>query len=291
MRIIFIGTVETSAILLKKLITLKANIIHVITKKSSNFNSDFFDLSSIAKAESIPFKYVENINDEENVALIKKLVPDIIFCFGWSHLIKREILNIPNKGIIGFHPSYLPLNRGRHPLIWALVLGLKETASTFFLMNEGADTGKIISQEKVTITFEDDASTLYKKICKTAEAQIESFLPKLSINEIISIKKENKLSNYWRKRVPKDGEIDWRMSSLSIYNLIRGLTKPYPGAHFLFKNKEVKVWKSRIVKYSFDNIEPGKILNIDNDGITIKTGDNAIKIIDVNIKINIGDYL
>ena len=291
MRIIFIGTVETSAILLRKLISLEANIIYIITKKSSNFNSDFFDLSSIAKTQSIPFKYVENINDEDNITLIKKLVPDIIFCFGWSNLIKRNILDIPKKGIIGFHPSYLPFNRGRHPLIWALVLGLKETASTFFFMNEGADTGDIISQEKVIIRFEDDASSLYKKICKIAESQIERFLPELSENKILLIKQENMVSNYWRKRTPKDGKIDWRMSSLSIYNLIRGLTKPYAGAHFLFQNKEVKVWKSRIVENSIDNIEPGKVINIDNYGITIKTGDNAIKILGLNIKINIGDYL
>ena len=68
-------------------------------------------------------------------------------CVGWSKLIKKEILNIPKKGFIGYHPSLLPKNRGRHPLIWAKILGLKKTEATFFMLNDKAETGEIISQK------------------------------------------------------------------------------------------------------------------------------------------------
>ena len=80
-------------------------------------------------------------------------------------------------------------------------------------------------------------------------------------NKIIRSPQNNKLSNYWRKRNIEDGEIDWRMSSESIDNLIKALTHPYPGAHFFYNNKVIKVWKSKYIKQNLDNIEPGKILS------------------------------
>lgn len=102
-------------------------------KKSSSFNSDFADLTPLCKKNNILFKHVDDVNSEDSISWIKQLQPDIIFCFGWSSIIKKELLDLPPMGIIGFHPAKLPANRGRHPIIWALVLDLDKTASTFSL--------------------------------------------------------------------------------------------------------------------------------------------------------------
>ena len=132
MRIVFIGTVLFSKDTLEKLIDLGADIVGVCTKERSPFNSDFTDLTLLCTKHNIPYRFTENINASDSVEWIKQLAPDIIFCFGWSSLIKSEVLNLPPMGVLGFHPAQLPLNRGRHPLIWALFLGLEKTASTFF---------------------------------------------------------------------------------------------------------------------------------------------------------------
>ena len=293
MRIIFIGCVELSANLLKTLISKKVNIVGICTKKISNFNSDHFDLSLIAKSSSIPFIYTIDINSDETINWIKNLNPDIIFCFGWSSLLKKDLLRIPPMGTLGFHPSELPFNRGRHPLIWALALGLEKTASTFFFMNEGADTGDILSQRKLKIESFDNANTLYKKVIEIAKSQIKEFLPSL-INKSFTVTKQNhNNSNSWRKRGVMDGQIDWRMSSESIYNLIRALTKPYVGAHFIYQNKKVKVWEAKIVNNHNKNIEPGKVLSLVDGGFIIKVGDNSIRIIKMDplINIKVGEYL
>ena len=160
MKILFIGTVEFSYKALKKLIELNAEIVGVCTKKKSDFNSDFVDLTSLCKNAIIPFKYIDDINSNENIDWIRSLSPDIIFCFGWSNLIKKDLLSLPKMGVVGYHPALLPKNRGRHPLIWALALGLNVSGSTFFFMTEGADDGDILSQEKVKILYEDDAKSL-----------------------------------------------------------------------------------------------------------------------------------
>ena len=132
MKILFIGTVEFSYRALKKLVELNADIVGICTKDKSNFNSDFADLTPICNKNKIPLKYIDDINSIENINWIKSLNPDVIFCFGWSSLIKKELLNLTKLGIVGYHPASLPENRGRHPIIWALTLGLKKSASTFF---------------------------------------------------------------------------------------------------------------------------------------------------------------
>ena len=101
-----------------------ADIVGVITKKESNYNSDFRDLVPLCETKEIPYELVENINEEKVYKFIENIQPEIAFCFGWSQLIKDNIIKKIPQGIIGFHPAALPKNRGRHPIIWALVLGL-----------------------------------------------------------------------------------------------------------------------------------------------------------------------
>ena len=293
MRILFIGTVEFSYKALKKLIELNAEIVGVCTKKKSDFNSDFEDLTPLCKKADIPFKYVNDINSNENIDWIRSLSPDIIFCFGWSNLIKKDLLNLPKMGVVGYHPALLPKNRGRHPIIWALVLGLDDSGSTFFFMTEGADDGDILSQEKVKILYEDNAKSLYDKVSNVALRQIEDFLPKLQNNSFKTIKQNNDLANVWRKRGKVDGKIDFRMTSRAIYNLVRSLTKPYIGAHVEYNGQDISIWRVEEVEFDQNNIEFGKVLENDGKSIVVKTYDKAIKIIDHGFKElpKVGEYL
>ena len=285
MRILFIGAVKFSAITLTKLLKKRVNIVGICTLENSIFNSDHKDLTIIAEEYKIPVKYTPDINKDENLKWIKEMNPDIIFCFGWSKLIKKQLLSIPHLGIIGYHPSKIPHNRGRHPLIWALVLGLNKTASTFFKIDEGPDTGDILLQQDILISKNDNAQTLYNKVTKVALCQIDEILEQLNKKQL-KLKKQNLIvGNVWRKRTKSDGIIDWRMSASMIYNLVRGLTKPYPGAHFQYENKEIKVWGCKVIKSSKINVEPGKILKVNSDGILVKVGNNAILLTDIEPKI------
>jgi methionyl-tRNA formyltransferase len=278
---------------LEHLVRIGADIVGVCTLRNSKINSDYADLSNICNVNKIPLFYVENINSESTIAWIQNQAPDIIFCFGWSRLIGRDLLKLTPLGIVGFHPAMLPENRGRHPIIWSLVLGLKKTASTFFFMNEGVDSGDILSQEEILIDHQDDARTLYEKVTRTALSQISDFLPHISTGSFKLIKQNENLANIWRKRVASDGLIDWRMSAESIYNLVRGLAEPYVGAHFLLNGKEIKLWKVSIVQNFSDNFEPGKILLRSRDLMVIKCGVGAISfaIADPILNDFTGDYL
>ena len=291
---VFIGCVKSSEIFLKKLCELDINIVGVITKEKSNYNSDFADLSILCRENGIDYIFTENINDKDCVTYIEDKKPDIIFCLGWSQLIKQQILKIPKRGTVGFHPAALPYNRGRHPLIWALALGLQETASTFFLMNEGADTGDIISQKKIAIKYEDDAAALYAKTLEAGCTQLEEIVSGFNNGELISLQQNISVGNSWRKRGKTDGKIDWRMSVRAIYNLVRALAKPYVGAHFEYQGLEYKVWKVKEIETaSYNNIECGKVIEVfDSNHFLIKGYDGLIEVLECDsVDLHRGDYL
>lgn len=279
MKIFFIGTVEFSLSALEELLQIGSEIVGVASKKQSKFNTDFADLSKICEINKVPIFFSDDINSSESIAKIRGLNPDVIYCFGWSSLIKEELLNLAPLGVIGFHPAKLPMNRGRHPIIWALVLGLEETASTFFFMDKGADSGPILSQEIIAIDYLDDARTLYDKITNTALVQIKNFTQCLSNNSFAKIEQKHESSNYWRKRGKQDGRIDFRMPAGAIYNLVRALGHPYVGAHVELNGSEIKIWKVEEMKLDIKNLEPGKVLESSEDVFVVKTYDGAIKIL------------
>ena len=293
MKIAFVGTIDFSKRSLQKLIDIDAQIVGVCGKKNSEFNSDFVDLRPLCENNQIPFKYINDVNSDDSYNWIKSINPDIIFCFGWSNILKKNILTLAPMGVVGFHPSKLPKNRGRHPLIWALALGLKQSASTFFFMDEGIDSGEILSQKEFDILDSDDAQTLYDKFAKVALLQIEEFLPRLKNKTYQTFKQNNKESNTWRKRQKVDGLIDFRMSSKTIYNLVRALKTPYPGAHINYRGKEIIVWEVKIINNKQSNIEYGKVLDVIENRIVVKTYDGEIEITKHDFKElpNVGEYL
>ncbi len=275
MRIIFIGSVYFSYKMLEHLIKMKANVVGVVSKRQSNFNADFYDLNPLCEQFNLPNLITSDINSKEVIEWIDDLHPDVIYCFGWSNIIKKQVLSLPNKGVVGFHPTLLPFNRGRHPLIWAKVLGLKESGTTFFIMDEGADSGPIISQKSFLINENDTAHSLYQKIINNSLKQIETFTLDLENNTENRVIQKIK-SNYWRKRTKADGRIHFSMTSEAIINLVRALTKPYPGATCFFNEEEVIIWSIRKGNNKQPYLEPGKVIKVNQNEIEVKTGDGSV---------------
>jgi methionyl-tRNA formyltransferase len=294
MRVVFIGSVHLSKIMLDSVMAKEVlDVVGVCTLGEGYSNSDHFDLTPLCIELKIPVRYTPDINAPESLEWIRSLNPDVIFCFGWSRLIREPLLSIARLGVIGFHPTLLPANRGRHPIIWALTLGLDRTGSTFFLMNSGMDSGPIISQREVQIDISDDAGTLYGRIAKTAVSQIDELVRGISIDGPIGNPQDETLASYWRKRSTNDGLIDWRMPATGIRNLVRALRPPYMGAHFVRSEKSHTVWACNESDVSEVSSEPGKVLQLSDEGIIVKCGVGSVLLTNVEPfpEICEGDYL
>ncbi|MBT6053553.1 MAG: methionyl-tRNA formyltransferase [Candidatus Scalindua sp.] len=262
-------------------------------KEVSTFNSDYFDLGEVAKDYSKSVYYFEKIKDEARH--IEKKRPDIIFVFGLSQIIPISILKTPTIGCLGSHPALLPQNRGRHPIIWALANGLTKSGVTLFWLNEGVDSGDIWAQKAFDISVEDNASTIYNKVSNLSINLLNEKIPEIEKGIVTRIQQEHSKANYWRKRTSRDGEIDWRMSSKRINDLVRALTMPYIGAHCNFKGKEIIIWKAKIIDNckGVENLESGKVIDVVGSKIIVKTGDGLIALTDHRFEYlpQVGDYL
>lgn len=290
-KIVYFGSSNYSLNFLKNLIIKKVDIAGICSiKQNKNFRTDHVDLSVYAKKKKIEFKHWTKNNSKNLAKWIKKIKPDYIFCIGWPYLLNSEILNLPKFFCIGFHPSDIPNNRGRHPIIWSIVLNLKYIYPSFFIITKEADFGPIISKRKIKIRKDTTSTELYNLMIKKSYQQTSELINnlknfnKIKLNKWLKKNKKN-MGNFLRKRSYKDGIVDWRMNSNNIYKLVNALNDPYPLASFIYKNKEYKLKKVKIIKSKL-KLEPGKIISVKNNKPVIKTGDNAIQLLDYKPKTN-----
>lgn len=275
--------------------SLGIEVVGVVTKAKSKLNADFKDLSPLCAEYHIPVHFEDNKDKAESIRFLKECTPDVLYCFGWSYLLSTDMINVAPLGAIGFHPAPLPKARGRHPIIWALALGLDKTASTFFKMDEGLDSGPILSQVNVAITAQDNALSLYQKILDVSEKQIFEFTLQLAKGNFALKEQDISEVTYWRKRSQLDGVIDWRMRAGDIHNLVRALAPPYLGAEFVYKDECIIVNRTRVPTVAYSLLdEPGKVLNVEKDRVLVKCGHkSAIWIYEIPIIscLKKGDYL
>lgn len=284
MKIIFIGGVEYSKELLLYILKKgwKISILFSYNESKKKFYSDYACFDEISKEYGIKHVKVNNINDAENIQLIKKTNPDLILVMGWSQLLKSDLIQIPRLGVIGSHPTELPKYRGRAPIPWSIIKELNESALTFFYIQDGVDDGDILDQRKFVIDIYDDATSIYKKIIDIGKEMLDENLLKISQGKSKRKKQNSELFiENWPKRTPADGKIDWEKTAHEIHNLIRAITHPYPGAFTFFKHSKLIIWKSIFSQEKSKGI--GKIMEINKDGIKIGTGEGTIIIKDISI--------
>jgi len=290
MRIVFVGAVDFSRHCLKQVLDCHGEVIAVITlaKEDAAFHADYKDIADIALPAGIPIHRIKNINNNESLELIRSLHPDVILVLGWSQLVSKRILEIPPKGCVGSHPSLLPKNRGRHPIIWTLVEGLEESGLTFFYIDEGVDSGDILWQRPFRVNLGDDAGSVYEKVKALASEAIREFLPQIERGTAPRIPQDHSQATYWLKRTEKDGEIDWTVPTMKTYNLIRALTRPYVGAHTYFKGKRMLIWRARLPQSPLPptavEIQPGTIFAQTDNGFDVKTKDSYLTVCEYEIE-------
>lgn len=282
MKIIFIGAVESSYIFLETLLEKQIKIEKVFTIFDNKYNSDYRDLRPLCQKYNVEVVGIKNINDEENIKIIKEINPDFIFVIGISQLIKKEIIDIPKFGCIGLHPSLLPKNRGRAVLPWTILNEEKETGLTLFKIDEGTDSGDILVQEKIKISEREDSNTLYQKILLAIKKVIEENIENILTQEITYKKQLEEEATYCAIRTMEDGEIDWNKSAKDIDKLIRATTKPYPGAYTYHKGEKLIIWTSEIVeKDNWSALSGQRVEILKGQGVKVKTGNGILLIKDI----------
>ncbi len=258
---------------IEELLRQGAHISLIFTHEDSPTEQIWFQsVRELADAHGIPWR-TSDINEPENVTLLREIAPDFIFSFYYRNMIKTQVLEIPRYGALNLHGSYLPRYRGRVPVNWAIINGESETGATLHYMVEKPDAGDIVDQEKVTIAFTDTALDLFGKVTAAAVTVIGRAWPLLAAGTAPRIPMDLTAGNYCGGRKPGDGLIHWTMPAVQIYNLIRGVTHPYPGAFTHLDGKRVVIWSAWPVE---GKGEPGRIIS--TKPLLVGTGDGLLEI-------------
>jgi UDP-4-amino-4-deoxy-L-arabinose formyltransferase/UDP-glucuronic acid dehydrogenase (UDP-4-keto-hexauronic acid decarboxylating) len=238
-------------------------------------NCWFGSVKNWALQKNITVYTTEEVNSPQWIAKIAAINPDIIFSFYYRKMICRKILDLPKIGAFNLHGSLLPAYRGRCPVNWVIINGEEQTGVTLHCMVEKPDAGDIVGQKAVVIELSDTAKTLYDKLCGAAKELLDEVLPLIKKGEIPRQKQDLKAGSYYGGRRPEDGRINWKKSAADIYNLIRAVTEPYPGAlAFLDNDEKIIIWWAEPA-VSEETIIPGKLI-ITNKEVLVQTGENAI---------------
>ncbi|MBU5612685.1 formyltransferase [Geomonas azotofigens] len=232
----------------------------------------FQSVRDLAARHGIPC-ITSSINDAENRAILAELAPDFLLSFYYRNMITPQVLALATRGALNLHGSYLPRFRGRVPVNWAVIKGEGTTGATLHYMVEKPDAGEIVDQEQVEIAFEDTAFDVFNKVTEAALTVLRRSWPLLVAGTAPRIPMDLTAGNYCRGRKPEDGRIDWNMSAVEIYNLVRGVTHPYPGAFTTLAGKKLLVWQAYPVEGTGD---PGRVLS--TQPLLVGTGSGVLEL-------------
>ena len=236
----------------------------------------FDSVAEKAAMQGIPVFAPEDINHPIWQEKIKQLAPDMIFSFYYRKMVGKEILAIPRSGCANLHGSLLPRYRGRCPVNWALVQGEKETGVTLHYMTQKPDDGDIIGQHKITIEEDDTALSLHNKLTKATTLLLQTLLPQIKDGSAPRTPQDHTNASYFGGRKPADGQIDWNQEAQTVYNLIRAVSRPYPGAFSFLGNRKCLFWSAQVVDDN-SGTSPGTVLN--TNPLTLSCGTKAISIL------------
>lgn len=253
-------------------------------------------LKELAKQQNIEVLQNKNINSSEFISKLKLFKSDIFVSLAFNQIFKKEAILLPAKGVINCHAGKLPHYRGRNILNWVLINDEKEFGITVHFVDEGIDTGDIITQETFPISDEDNYGSLLKKAYEKCGPIVMKSLSKILLNEVTRIQqKDIKIEPFYCVgRKPGDEIINWHQGSREIFNFIRAVSDPGPNARSHLNGKEIQIISSNFCfkRPRYKGI-CGSVVGLEHDGIIIKTKDTDIKITkyiyDGNIKV--GDRL
>jgi len=196
----------------------------------------------------IPLLKTPNINNDDAVTAIEAAELDWLFIVGWSQIARAPVLSAPRLGVLGMHPTLLPVGRGRAAIPWAILKRLERTGVTLFKLDEGVDTGPILDQIEVPMRPDIDATELYGRVEHAHAALIRTAFPKLAAGTLTARAQDESRATAWPARRPEDGRIDMNGSAVDAECLVRAVTRPYPGAFVERDERRLIIWRAKIAE-------------------------------------------
>lgn len=222
------------------------------------------------------------LNDEETQTFFRENEFEIGISMGWQRLIPEQVLESFGEGVFGFHGScaYLPFGRGRSPLNWSVISGDSRFVLNLFQYDKNADSPNVFANEMFQINPHDTIRTLQYKNIIVSKRLIEKLLKAYRSGTITICRESKDFDGWYHKRTAADGKIDFHGRTRDIYNLVRGVTRPFPGAFCWLGEEKMTVWSV----HPFDEMldfsmhAPGEVIDKIDEKLIVRTVDGSLLI-------------
>ncbi len=267
---------DTGYAFMEALLALGAPIAALFTHQDDPHEEIWWrSCAELAARNSIPVFTPDHV-DADVIAQVAGLSPEVIYSVYYRYLLPDAILNAATMGAFNLHGSLLPKYRGRAPVNWMIVNGEREAGLTLHHMVARADAGDIVAQRSCPIEDSDTALTLYRKLVPLGAEIIREYHPLVVTGRAPRTKQDLSRGSYFGRRGPADGRIDWRWPARRIFNLIRAVTHPYPGAFCYAAGKKVFIWEAAIANEEGMIGAPGEIIGEKSGGLEIAAGQGSL---------------
>jgi methionyl-tRNA formyltransferase len=277
-RILFFGYSEVGHDCLELLLARGDNLTALITHEDNPAEKVWFKTPAVAaRAKDLPVFTPASVNTPEWIERITQLAPDLILSVYYRNMISPRILALPRLGAFNLHGSLLPKYRGRAPINWAVLHGEPRIGMTLHRMVKKADAGAIVDQEGVDLDPRDTAEQAFRKVLPCARAVLARQMDALLAGTARETPQEEAQATCFGGRKPEDGRVDWAQTSRQIFNLIRAVTDPYPGAFTDVDGSRLMLWWAEPDTPAARGRTgpPGEVLSV--APLVIATGDGALE--------------
>ena len=278
-RILFFGYSEVGHDCLELLLSRGDNVIALLTHEDNPDEKIWFKTPALAaRGRGVPVHTPEKVGTPEWLDRIAQMRPDLILSVYYRNMISTKALALAPLGAFNMHGSLLPRYRGRAPINWAVLNGEPRIGMTLHRMVREPDAGAIVDQEGVDIGPRDTAEQAFRKVLPCARRVLARQIDALLAGTAAETPQDESGATYFGGRKPEDGRIDWTQPSLRIFNLVRAVTDPYPGAFTDVGRSRLMVWWAEHESPAAQGRSggPGEVLSV--NPLVVGTGDGALEL-------------
>lgn len=285
MRILFMGTPEFAVGTLEALIQSRHEVVAVVTQpdrpKGRGNAVKFPPVKEAALAHGIPVLQPLKVREPEVVEQLRAFAPDLIAVAAFGQLLPKVILEMPRYGCVNVHASLLPKYRGAAPIQWAVINGEAESGVTTMMMSRGLDKGDMLKKSVVRLDPKETGDSLHDKLAALGGPLLLETIDELEQGTIVRVPQDDAQSSYAPMLTKELGRIDWSKPADELERLVRGLNS-WPSAYTRLHGKTLKIWDADVVSASGG--EPGKVLQADKNGLVIRAGEGALRIVSLQLE-------
>ena len=286
MKIVFMGTPDFAVGALEALVKAGHEVTAVVTQpdrqKGRSLEMSYSPVKECALRHNLPVFQPSKIKTQESVEILKQYEADLFVVAAFGQILSKEILEMPKYGCVNIHASLLPKYRGAAPIQWAILNGDEVTGVTIMQMDEGLDTGDILTTKEVVISPEETGESLFDKLAVAGAKLLIETLPEIEKGTLTPKKQDESKASHVRMLTKEMGKINWEKEAVVLERLVRGMNS-WPSAYCKFRNKNMKVWRADVLLED-TGAKPGEIVKVTKDALYVQTGKGQLILLEVQLE-------